>query len=119
MINIRTAIQTYLKSKSSRVYFQVAPDDAIYPYIVYDIINIYDDGEETQLIALDVDGWDNNSDTTTLETLMQTVDLNKQVLTTDNLSVAFFLENKIPLKDEEPQINRRKYTYTGKIYERS
>jgi hypothetical protein len=119
MINIRTQVQSYLTEKHSRVYYQVAPDNAIYPYIVYDIVNIFDDGENTQLISLDIDGWDDESNTTALETLMQTIDFNKLVLTSDDLSVIFYLENKIPLRDDEEKLNRRKYTYTGRLFERS
>ena len=45
MIDLRIALSTYLRTLHSRVYFQVAPEAAIYPYIVYDIPSIFDDGE--------------------------------------------------------------------------
>ena len=68
MIKLRTALQTYLKSKHSRIYFQTAAEDATYPYVVYEL-SAFDDGEGHQLVTVDVDVWDAppNGDTTALE----------------------------------------------------
>lgn len=120
MIELRTIIQGQLKSVHPRVYFQMAPETATFPYLVYDIVSINDDGESFQLVTLDVDGWDDEADTTALETLMQNVNqtLNKKTFVSGNSTVTFYLENKIPLTDDEPTIKRRKYTYQGRLFER-
>lgn len=120
MIELRKIIQGQLKSIHPRVYSQAAPENAQFPYLVYDIVNIYDDGEDFQLVTLDVDGWDNNADTTALETLMKKVNqtLNKKTFVSGNSTVTFYLENKIPLTDDEPTIKRRKYPYQGRLFER-
>jgi hypothetical protein len=127
MIKLRTALQAYLKTKHPRVYFQAAPENAQYPYLVYDFPNTFDDGEASQTVTVDVDGWDApaGGDTTELETLMETVNgngttgLNKKTLTTDDIVVTFYLDNKIPLTDDDKRIRRRKYIYQAKLFERS
>jgi hypothetical protein len=130
MIKIRTALQGFLKSIHPRVYFQTAPKNAPYPYIVFDLPNALDDGEYQEQILVDVDGWDApaDGDTTVLENLMAAINsLNKTVLTIDgfiapwqlirdNMAVVFYLETKLALTDDDPRIKRRKYTYQAKLF---
>lgn len=132
MIRIRTALNNYLKTLHPRVYFQDAPKDAPFPYIVYSV-SMYPDGEGFERVVLDIDGWDsnNNNDATVIENLMQKVNgyigadgeiiqgLDKKTLTTDNMSVVFYLDSKLPVEDTDKRIKRRKYSYTGKLYNRS
>jgi len=120
MIELRKAINAKLKSIHPRVFFQAAPEDATFPYLVFDIPNIFDDGEGQEVATVDIDAWDINPDTTALETLIASVNagLNKTVLTSDNLTAAFYLDNKIPLADDDPRIHRRKYIYQAKLFRR-
>jgi hypothetical protein len=80
------------------------------------------DGEGFELVVLDIDGWDmpDDGDTTQLENLMTDVDraMNKTTLTTDDLVVSFYLDRKLPLEDENPNIIRRRHTYQGRLFER-
>lgn len=123
MINLRKLLHPYLKSIHPRVYFQLAPDDAQFPYLVYDFTQIVNDGEEFETVAVDVDGWDMpaDGDTTALETLMQTVNdaLNKKTLTAEGTAVTFYLDRKIPLLDDNKNIRRRKYIYEARLFGRS
>ena len=123
MKNLRELIHPYLKSVHPRVYFQVAPDSAEFPYLVYDFTQIVNDGEEFETVAVDVDGWDMpaDGDTTALEMLMQSVNaaLNKKTLTAEGLAVTFYLDRKIPLVDDNPGIKRRKYIYEARLFGRS
>ena len=123
MKNLRKLLHPYLKSIHPRVYFQDAPDDAQFPYLTYDFTQITNDGEEFETVALDVDGWDMpaGGDTTALEILMQTVNdaLNKKTLTAEGLAVTFYLDRKIPLRDDNPAIKRRKYIYEARLFGRS
>lgn len=120
---LRELLYPQLKAIHPRVYFQVAPENAQFPYLVYDFTQITNDGEEFETVALDVDGWDMpaDGDTTALETLMQTVNdaLNKKTLTAEGLAVAFYLDRKIPLVDDNPGIKRRKYIYEARLFGRS
>lgn len=121
MKNLRKLLYPQLRGIHPRVYFQVAPDNAQFPYLVYDFTQITNDGEEFETVAVDVDGWDMTDDTTTLETLMQSVNdaLNKKTLTAEGLAVTFYLDRKIPLVDDNPGIKRRKYIYEARLFGRS
>lgn len=121
MIEVRKAINTYLKTLHPRIYFQVAPEVVTFPYIVYDLPSSFSDGEGGEIITLDIDGWDMNNtrDTTVIETLMKTINaIDKKTLTTSEIALTLFLDNKIPLLDDDKTIHRRKYTYNGKLIRR-
>ena len=118
MLDLRKAINAYLKTIHPRIYFQQAPELTTFPYLVYDFQNINDDGESQEIAVVDVDGWDINPDTTELETLMGSVNavLNKSTLTSGDLTATFYLDTKIPLTDDDPTIHRRKYIYQAKLF---
>ena len=121
MIELRRTLHSYLRSIHPRVYFQRAAETAQFPYLVYRF-EVMDDGEGFQVITLDIDGWDlpSDGDTTQLENLMADVkrELDKAVLTTENLVVSIYLDRKLPLEDENPNIIRRRHTYQGRLFER-
>lgn len=121
MIELRKALHPLLKAIHRRVYFQRAPDTAQFPYLTYRF-EVTTDGEGFEFVTLDVDGWDlpNDGDTTQLENLMADVkrELDKAVLTTENLVVSIYLDRKLPLEDENPNIIRRKHIYQGRLFER-
>ena len=123
MKNLRKLLHPFLKSIHPRVYFQIAPDSAEFPYLVYDFTQITNDGEGFETVALDVDGWDipAGGDTTALEILMQSVNdaLNKRTLTVEGLAVTFYLDRKIPLLDDNKDIRRRKYIYEARLFGKS
>ena len=128
MIELRKVLNNYLKSIHPRVFFQTAPSDATFPYVVYDFPNISDDGELQEIILIDIDGWDrpDNGDTMPLENLMASIDgdgdlinptgLNKRTLAAEKIAVSLYLETKLPLTDTDPLIKRRKYTYQAKLF---
>ena len=122
MIDFRTALQAKLKTIHARVYSQLAPEDATFPYLVYDLPNDIDDGESMELVVVDVDGWDTPSDgdTTALETLMTAVNagLNKATITSGHTTAILYLDTKLSLTDDDPRIRRRKYIYQARIFKR-
>lgn len=120
MINLRKLLHSYLKKIHPRVYYRKAPKDAKFPYLVWDITQMTPDGEGFEPATIDVDGWDMNDDTTALETLMDNVNsaLDKKTLSNDKLSVTFYLDRKLPLGDDNPDIQRRKYVYEARLFRR-
>lgn len=121
MIELRKALLLHLRSIYPRAYFQRAPGNAQFPYLVFRM-ETYDTGDGRQLVTLDVDGWDKpeGGDTTALEQMMAALNagLNKVTILTDTLTITFYLDRKLPLTDEDPQIHRRRYSYQGRLFER-
>jgi hypothetical protein len=128
MIDLKIVINNYLKSIHPSSYFQFAPTDADFPYIVYHFPNVSSDGELQEINVVDIDGWDRpeNGDTTVLENLMSKINgngdlinptgLNKRLLSNNNVAVSFYLDTKLPLTDTDPLIKRRKYVYQARLF---
>jgi hypothetical protein len=119
MINLRKVIQAHLKIIHPQLYFMQAPESAKFPYLVYQV-EITTLGDDLQMVTLDVDGWDNKSDTTELETLMDKIkqSLHKQIMITPKLALFLDLDRRLTLTDTDPRLNRRKYIFNGRLYER-
>jgi len=115
MVELSQQVRIFLKTLHDRVYWEIAPENAIYPYIVYDF-QLYPNGEGGELVTLSVDGWDKTlvGDITALETLMAKVKvLDTKVITTDNISVVFFNENMLSVADDDKTLRHRSYNYNG------
>jgi hypothetical protein len=119
MINVRKAIHANLKAVHPQLYFMKASNTATFPYLIYQI-EITNIGDDMQMVTLDVDGWDDNNDTTELEVMMDKVkqSLNKQIMITDSLAMFLDLDRRLTLADSDPRLNRRKYIFNGRLYER-
>jgi hypothetical protein len=122
VIELRKIIKSSLLLISKNVYFQIVPDGAVFPYLVYDLPNSNDDGSLEQFV-MDIDGWDLpiGGDTTVLETMMENVRnaLHRKTFTVDNnLAVTFYCNNRLALIDEDKRIRRRKYTFEARTFER-
>jgi hypothetical protein len=123
VIEIRKVIKAALKSIHLRVFFQDASDDAVFPYLVYDLPDSIDDGSMEQFV-LEVDGWDQilpGQDTEALETLMDSADksLHRKTFSVNNeLAMTFYRDNRLALIDDDKRIRRRKYIYQVRTFER-
>lgn len=120
---MRSKLQEYLKTLADRVYFQVAPENATFPYIVFDFSSVDVSGEFSEMTLVDVTAWDDalDGDSTTVENLISTVNtgLNKYVLAIDGDYAIFYLNAKVYTQDSDTRLKRRTYTYTATKYERS
>ena len=120
MMSLRRILHPYLKAVHQRVYYQRA-DGMQMPYLVYSL-EVSDRGEGQQIVTLDIDGWDKpaDGDTTQIETLMTLLNaaMDKKTFVTDEFAVTFYLDRKLPLEDDDPDIRRRKYIYRGRLQER-
>jgi hypothetical protein len=127
IISVRKDIKSFLKSihpnvtidgeSKSRVHYEVAPEDAPYPFLAYILNNSTDDGT-TERFVLEIDGWDNQADTTALETLMSDLDAElhrRTVMIDDNLSATYYRENRLTIKDPDAQLRRRQYVYQVRV----
>jgi hypothetical protein len=119
MIEIKKLIKSRLKTVLPRVYFLRASDKSTFPYLVY-TIEITDLEDDVKLLTLDVDGWDKGTDTTALETLMESVHniFKKETIITDKMVISFHSDRRLAVEDNDPALNRRKNIYLGRLYER-
>jgi hypothetical protein len=129
--DLRKAINAFLETKHPRVYFQQADTKAAFPYLVFDLPNMFDSGDSPVIYVLDVDGWDDDANTAVLEELMETVDgdgnesnptgLRRRVLAVgENSRAAVYRDAMLapPPPTDEPKLRRRRFSYQVRVYER-
>lgn len=97
-------------------YNEIAPDNATYPYLTYEIVNTNPDNEATEAIYVDIDGWDNYSatgSTVRLETMMTAIvrAFNKKRLESNGVSATFYLYDRKMIRDSDDSIRRRKLMF--------
>ncbi|WP_332632024.1 hypothetical protein [Halalkalibacter flavus] len=120
MIQLRKQINTLLKSYHSQVYYQTAPSTAIFPYIIYDFPNSFTAGEQ-EIFNFDVDVWDNNVDTTEIETLASNLwrGLNYYRYSDEDIQFSIYRENRLPELDEkEIGLRRRKLIFQLRYFDK-
>jgi hypothetical protein len=118
MIKIRKILLDYLKSVHSRVYYEVAPETATLPYVVFDLPNSVNFEADRQDFTLEIDVWDNNKDTTGIETLTTNIDKVLHKLRHLDNDYLLIIERNNRLNISDPDLKRRMLRYTVKVYER-
>lgn len=120
MINLRRTILQKLRTYHNRVYYQNAPKDAVFPYVVFNFPNSFDN-ENQEVFNLDVDVWDNKSDTTEIETITSNIwrGLNRYRYLDDDIQFSVYRDNRLPTLDEdEINIKRRKLIFQLRYFDR-
>lgn len=120
MVDLRRELTKLLKKYHSRVYFQKASSTAKMPYIVFDLPNAFDN-EGQEIFNLDIDIWDNQQDTTELETLASQLwkELNYYRHIDESIQFSIYRENRLPPLDEDDNnIKRRKLIFQLKYFDR-
>lgn len=113
-IDIREKIQTSLLTISSEVYYEDAPDDAVYPYIVLNIPDGFFDGASTTLDTIEVDVWDQSDSSIQSETLRQSIidTLDGIVyLVNANFSIRLVFDRRMDIDDPDDRIKRKKSNF--------
>ena len=120
MKKLRIELNKILKEVHQRVYFKSAKADTLYPYIIYDLPNSASI-EDMELISLDIDVWDNNSDTTIIEDLASSIwnKLNRLQHIDENMSFSIYRATRLSLNDEDDsRLNRRLLAFNIRYYDR-
>ena len=128
-IELKKMIYTFLKTKASRVYPDDAvPENAVLPYTTYHLTSSFtDENQKLEIFTLIVDNWDNNSDTTALETVTGNIDGDghvsaatglhrKKYYVSGTLQVCVYREARLEIEDEDPAIRRRELRYEVQAY---
>lgn len=119
MIELRKALHLLLKQYHSKLYFMQASSTATFPYIVYDLPNSFTDSQQ-EIFSLDIDIWDNNADTTALETLTDQLwkGLDGHGHIDQNIQFSLYRENRLTVTDDDSSIKRRKLVFQLRYLER-
>ena len=90
-IALRTELQRLLKTLTTNVHYEQAPDTAPYPYLVYSLQEIFSDYGKTAL-ELDVNMLDYGTSTTSTETLADNLQatLNKYHFINDKIQFVVY-----------------------------
>lgn len=118
MINLRIALEELLGGFHERTYFEDAPKNTPFPYVVYTFPNSFT-SENLETFVLDVDIWDNKEVTTELETLSSYIwkELDRYHHYDENVQFSIYRSNRLPLDDDDPTIKRRKLIFELKNYD--
>ncbi len=119
MINLRKLLYSFLSTNFNNVAicYHTAPKEVSYPYIVFDFPSSFTIGD-LETVVVDIDIWDNKTDTTELEILVDNINnvLNKTTLSDTTMSVVFYLDTKMTVDDDDARIQRRKYVYQARLF---
>jgi hypothetical protein len=128
-IELKKMIDTFLKTKASRVYpLDAVPSNAKIPYTTFHLTSSFtDENQKLEVFTLLIDNWDNNPDTTALETVTGNIDgngdkvaatglHNKKYFVSGTLQTCFYREARLELEDEDPAIRRRQLRYEVQAY---
>jgi hypothetical protein len=119
LIDLLTAIQSKLSNVTTKAYLEEAPSNTVFPYITYKLTSSnspYENNLEEFILEIDV--WDNQSDTTALETLATNIDieLQRSMKIQGNANVRFYRVSRLMIPDTDETIRRRQLRYWLKTY---
>lgn len=123
MINLLEYIYSNIKTVCTVYQEKVPPLDPItqkkteYPYAVFKMANSTENNHRDDVI-IEIDIWDNISDTTRLETLTSDIDkrFHRQKYIDSKMQVSFYRENRLQVPDPDETIRRRQLRYVCKTY---
>ena len=114
MINIKTSIYQRVNEVADRVYDSRTPTNVNYPYvnIVYPSVGEADESTREDIVV-ELDIWDNKTDTTALEILTKNIDaqLNRYHDRNNYFRVLRLNPYRFELDDPDENIRRRQLRY--------
>ena len=121
--DLKKLVQTKLKTinKKVGVYHEIADDKAIYPHLVFSFRRIDLSDLSRQDYVLQVDVWDRNNSTQTVDDLADSVEnlLQAENLPQDHILPTFYLIDRKSVEDEDKMIRHRIIQFQIQNYERS
>ncbi len=117
MNSLLKIVKNHLKTKHDRVYHEEAPNNAKYPYIVFEITQGLKNSMRDDLILM-VDIWDRNKDTMPIEDLTDTIDklFHEANLPSENVLPTFYRETRLKVDDPDKTLKRRQLRFAIHTY---
>lgn len=120
MIELRKATLKELKKHYNKVYFHQAPKDVTYPYVVQSFPNSFVN-EDQEIFNMDIDVYDNQDDTTELETIAGDIwrSFKRFNYIDENIQFSIYWLNRLPpLDEDEKHLKRRKLIFEVRYFDR-
>jgi len=111
------AVLDLIGGVSPRLYYDVAPEGAVYPYIVFRFPTSATEYQREDFL-LDISIWDKQLDSTAVETLATSINniLDRAKIHTAQVTTSIYLDGRYTLPDPDTMIRRRLLRYTCKTY---
>lgn len=111
-IALRTELSRLLKTLTTRVYYEEAPDNAVYPYTVYELDELGFDYGKTQY-QLEINAFDFGTSTTAVETLSDNIQkaLDQYHFINDKIQFMSYRNQRRIIREGDKQILRRRMLF--------
>lgn len=125
-VELLKQVNTFLKTKADRVYYENAPENATFPYVVFNFASTFYSGPRED-VSLEIDIWDDKEDTTAIENLSDNIcgdsdkldptGLNhKNIFVAALLAATFYLDGRYSIPDDDKRIKRRQLRFRVHTY---
>ena len=117
-IALRTELQRLLKTLTTNVYYEQAPDSAAHPYLVYELSELsYNYGKT--LMELEINIVDYGTSTTRAETIADDVQdaLNKYFYIGAEVEFIVYKNIRQRVVEDDKQVVRRRLTFEIQLHE--
>ena len=118
--DLKLLVQTKLKTVTTKVYHEVADENAVYPHIVFNFRRIDLGDLSRQDYVLEVNVWDKGNSTQQVDNLADSVEklLQAENLPQDHVLPTFYLIDRQSIWDEDKTIRHRRIQFQVQNYER-
>ena len=127
VLELKKQLQTFLKTKATRVYYERANHVSTYPYVVFNLRNSIEQEGNREDFILEIDVWGYEDGVTALETLVGNIDGDgsltsptglhrKLIYVSDSISIKLYRESRLDIDDSDERIRRRQLRYIAQVY---
>ena len=127
VLELKKQLQTFLKTKATRVYYERANHVSTYPYVVFNLRNSIEQEGNREDFILEIDVWGYEDGVTALETLVGNIDGDgsltsptglhrKLIYVSDSISIKLYRESRLDIADSDERVRRRQLRYIAQVY---
>jgi len=115
---LKKALVVLLKEVLNNVYFETAEDDALYPYLVYDLKELFNEDGKT-VYELECNLIDNSKSKTSVDELADLLqkNLHNYYFINQYIQFTIYKLNKYTIKEKNKKITRRRLTFEIQLHE--
>lgn len=119
MRNLKIQLTAILRAIFARVYYEDAPDDALFPYIVYSFGASYSN-RYNEIVPLDIDVWDNNSSSANVDEIVADLKRNLEGLRyiDDEIQFVLYYDRMLDTDSEDKTLKRKTVSFELRYAER-